>query len=117
MGLKRQVVRYAWRSAARRSGDALAADPDKLRREFTVDPDWRRTEGGYAPRLDPRTTISMERVHGPWKDVDVLAVKDGWRRPWAAAGFVVWAGAVGLQGWRGWSRGTGPLRGLHSRDR
>jgi hypothetical protein len=60
MGLKRQVVRYAWRAAARRSGDALAADPDKLRREFTVDHDWRRTEGGYAPRLDPRTTISMD---------------------------------------------------------
>jgi hypothetical protein len=117
MGWKRQVVRYAWLQAARRSRHAGAADPDVLRRGFTVDPDWRRTEGGYAPRLDARTTISMDRVHGTWEEVDVLAVHDGWRRPWAGAGLLVWAGAVGLQGWRGWRRGTGPLRGLAAWDR
>jgi hypothetical protein len=117
MGWKRQVVRYAWRSAARRTSDACAADPDVLRREFTVDRDWRRIEGGYAPRLDHRTTIAMDRVHGPWAEVDTLAVNDGWRRPWAGVGLAIWAAAVGMQGWRGWRRGTGPLRGLHDRDR
>jgi hypothetical protein len=113
---KRQVVRFAWLAAARRTGEAGAADPEVLRREFTVDRDWRRTEGGYAPRLDARTTITMDRVHGPWRDVDTLAVNDAWRRPWAAAGLAVWGVAVGLQWWRGSSRGKGPLRGLHDRD-
>jgi hypothetical protein len=117
VSFKRQVVRYAWQSAARRVGHACGAEPDVLHHQFTVDHDWRRTEGGYAPRLDARTTISMDRVHGPWKVVDPLAVHDGWRRPWAAAGLVAWGAAVGLQGWRGWRRNTGPLRGLHSRDR
>jgi hypothetical protein len=117
VGLKRQVVRYAWSAAARRAGDACAADPDVLRREFTVDRDWRRTEAGYAPRLDHRTTIAMDRVHGPWAEVDTLAVNDRWRRPWAVAGLLVWGTAVGLQGWRGWRRGTGPLGTLRSYDR
>jgi hypothetical protein len=117
VGLKRQVARYAWMAAARRTSDVCAADPALLRREFRVDPDWRRTEGGYAPRLDHRTTIAMDRVQGPWAEIDTLAVNDGWRRPWAAVGLLVWGAAVGLQGWRGWSRGTGPLRGLHPDDR
>jgi hypothetical protein len=117
MGWKRQAVRYAWRASARRTRGACAADPDVLRREFRVDPDWRRTEGGAAPRLDHRTTIAMDRVHGPWAEVDPLAVHDGWRRPWAVTGFVVWGAVVGLQGWRGWRRGTGPLGALRSYDR
>jgi hypothetical protein len=116
VGVKREVARYAWRAAARRTRAKGAADPDVLRREFTVDREWRRTVGGYAPRLDARTTIAMDRVHGPWAEVDPLTVHDGWRRPWAAVGLFVWAAAVGVQGWRGWRRGTGPLAGLHPRD-
>jgi hypothetical protein len=115
VGLKRQIVRYAWRAAAQRTAEVAGNDPEILRREFRVDPDWRRVESGYAPRLDARTTIAMDRVHGPWKDVDTLAVNDAWRRPWAAAGLAVWGAAVGLQWWRGASRGKGPLRVLHDR--
>jgi hypothetical protein len=112
VGWKRQVVRYAWRATASRTRDVCAADPEVLRREYRVDPDWRRVENGLAARLDARTTIRMDRVHGPWAEVDPLAVHDGWRRPWAAVGLLTWVAIVGAQGYRGWRRGTGPLGAL-----
>lgn len=119
-GPVRAVVLAGAGLGARRLGRSLArtwfAGPDRIERRLHVDPHWRRLEDGMAPRLDARTTIAPSKPVGRWRHVDPLQPYDGWRRPWAWAGFGTWVGLTGALALLGWRRRRGPLKGLGHLD-
>lgn len=114
----RQLERTLLRAAkARRPGHGqlrrAADDVTVLADRFTVDPDWRRLEGGRAARLEPHERIDL-RGHGRFADRDPGQVVVGWRSPGRAGGLLLWAGMVGASWWLG-GRGRGPLAEARSR--
>lgn len=113
--LERELVRYARRHRSSTGRlKAAADDPGLVATTFTVDPDWRRTEGGRAARLGPRETIDL-RGSGVFADHDPRTVAVGWRSLGGLLGVLTWTGVAGASWWLG-RRGRGPLRALE-RDR
>ena len=91
---------------------AQDADPTSPVAGFRVDPAWRNTHGGYAARLDARTTIDVADPVGRWRGVDPRVPHGGWRTVGKTVGFLSWSGAVAVGWWMGARRGSGPLRVL-----
>ena len=89
-----------------------AGDSGSREAGFRVDPGWRNTHGGYAVRLDARTTIDVGDPVGRWRGVDPRVPHAGWRTVGKTVGFLSWSGAVAFGWWMGARRGTGPLRVL-----
>lgn len=114
MTWQRRIVRLAGRTAARGAATRLRGEPTVVHEVFLVDPDWRRTDDGYATRLDARTTIDIADPVGRWRDVDPMVTNEAWRSPWRTVGLGVWLVAVGSSSWVGWRRGRGPLAALQS---
>ena len=112
MTWQRTVAKTAGKAVARGLTGVVIADPRTVRRRTKVDPQWRRLEDGYAPRLAPHTTIDVARPVGRWRHVDPRLPQDEWQSLWKAVGLGVWAGAVGIAWWLGSSRGRGPLQML-----
>ena len=86
-----------------------------LVRGFRVEPHWRNTHGGYAVRLEARTTIDVADPVGRWRAVEPRLPYDGWRSIGKALGLLVWTGALGASWWTGARRGRGPLGVLRRR--
>ena len=104
----RRVARPAVR-AAMRTGRTVATDPARAAARIRVDPQWRRIEDGYAARLGPHETISVQRPVGHWRRVDPTRPASMKRLAFKAAGLGLWASAVAVTWWIGSSRRRGPL--------
>lgn len=110
-------LRRATGVALRAGRVAALAAPAQVARRTHVDPTWRRIEDGYAARLGPRETIDVARPVGRWRQVDPRQPLPLGGLARKAAGFGLWAGAVGVAWWVGSSRGRGPLAGVAELDR
>lgn len=114
MTLPGRFAADTWRSSRRFVRDATPRDATWLKRRLRTDPHWREPLDGAAPRLGPRDSIEVTRI-GRFREIDPHRTVEGWRDPWKAVGFGLWAATIGAAWWLGASRGRGPL-GLLAED-
>jgi hypothetical protein len=93
----------------RRPARPASSAPRDLRRGARTVPDWRRSDGGRAPRLGPREYIGTTTTRtGRFRRIDPLSTPQLWSGArWI--GLVFWAGLTGEVARRAWKRHGGPL--------